>query len=131
MSYGLPSDWYIEHSGETRILDQNKVAAEIALLRAALQGEDMSDIVEPLLCAAGGIPYNKAHLDAKESRIRRLQDEIERLRAALKSCIDALDSKEMEGVWQYLYAHGYQYSGPVIDMNAARRALEGKDNETR
>lgn len=85
MSYGLPSDWYIEHSGESRILDQNKVAAEIALLRAALQGEDMSDIVEPLLCAAGGIPYNKAHLDAKESRIRRLRAALAFAQSAIKS----------------------------------------------
>lgn len=36
MGNGLPDDWFIEHTGESRILDQDKVAAEIARLRAAL-----------------------------------------------------------------------------------------------
>jgi 5-enolpyruvylshikimate-3-phosphate synthase len=33
MIHGLPDDWYIEATGESRILDQHKVAAEIAQLR--------------------------------------------------------------------------------------------------
>lgn len=37
MSYGLPDDWYIEETGETMVLDQQKVAAEIERLRAALE----------------------------------------------------------------------------------------------
>ena len=34
MSYGLPDDWFVEETGETLILDQEKVAAEIARLTA-------------------------------------------------------------------------------------------------
>lgn len=34
MSYGLPDDWFIEHTGERLILDQDKVAAEIERLDA-------------------------------------------------------------------------------------------------
>ena len=37
MSYGLPDDWFIEETGETLILDQEKVAAEIARLTAELE----------------------------------------------------------------------------------------------
>jgi hypothetical protein len=36
MSYVLPEDWYIEESGESLILDQEKVAAEIDKLRVGL-----------------------------------------------------------------------------------------------
>ena len=28
--------------------------------------------IEPLYCSQGGIPYNKAHLDAKDAEIERL-----------------------------------------------------------
>ena len=37
MGNGIPDDWYIEHSGEGMILDQEKVAAELNRLRAALK----------------------------------------------------------------------------------------------
>ena len=38
MSHNLiPDDWYIEPTGESRILDQQKVAVELGRLRAALQ----------------------------------------------------------------------------------------------
>ena len=33
MSHSLPDDWYIEPTGESRILDQRKVVAEIEHLR--------------------------------------------------------------------------------------------------
>lgn len=36
MSYDLPDDWYIEPTGESRILDQKKVADEIERLKAQL-----------------------------------------------------------------------------------------------
>lgn len=36
MGNGIPDDWYIEHSGESRILDQDKVAAELDRRRSAL-----------------------------------------------------------------------------------------------
>jgi len=32
MSNEIPDDWYIEETGETRILDQNKVADELRRL---------------------------------------------------------------------------------------------------
>ena len=31
-------------------------------------------MTEPLYCSQGGIPYNKAHLDAKDAAIKRLQE---------------------------------------------------------
>lgn len=30
-------------------------------------------VIEPLYCSQGGIPYNKAHLDAKDAEIERLR----------------------------------------------------------
>ena len=50
-------------------------------------------------------------------------EECDELRYCLKNLIDCLDSKEMQGVWGYLYVHGYKYTGPVADMNRARAAL--------
>ena len=47
--------------------------------------------LEPLMCSAGGVPYNKAHLDAKDAEnaeqrimIASLSKEVERLRKALE-----------------------------------------------
>lgn len=37
MSFGLPDDWFIEETGERLILDQQKVAAEIARLNAEIE----------------------------------------------------------------------------------------------
>lgn len=36
--------------------------------------------MEPLMCSLGGIPFNKAHLDAKQARISQLEAENARLR---------------------------------------------------
>lgn len=36
MGNGIPDGWFIEHSGESLILDQDKVADELRRLRAAL-----------------------------------------------------------------------------------------------
>lgn len=33
----LPSDWFIDHDGQSRVLDPEKVRAEIERLRAALE----------------------------------------------------------------------------------------------
>ncbi len=51
-------------------------------------------------------------------------DEIEQLRAALQQCVTALESEEMQSVWRYLFAHGYTYKGPVIDMVGIKKLLE-------
>ena len=44
------------------------------------------DVKEPLYCSQGGVPYNKAHLDARDAEIRRLlhvcKDKTELLRDA-------------------------------------------------
>ena len=40
-----------------------------------------------------------------------------------KHIIKVLDSDEMKGVWEILYARGTEYFGPSIDMNGARDAL--------
>lgn len=34
----------------------------------------MTDNLPPLMCSQGGVPYNKAHLDARASEITRLQE---------------------------------------------------------
>jgi len=33
----LPEDWWVEHDGQSRVLDYYKVAAEVRRLRAALE----------------------------------------------------------------------------------------------
>jgi hypothetical protein len=33
----LPEDWWVDHDGQSSVLDPNKVAAEIRRLRAALE----------------------------------------------------------------------------------------------
>lgn len=33
----LPEDWWVEHDGQSRVLDYHKVAAEVRRLRAVLE----------------------------------------------------------------------------------------------
>jgi hypothetical protein len=47
----------------------------------------MTDLIErlpPIICSQGGIPYNKAHLDAKDARIAELSAALKAKAAALK-----------------------------------------------
>lgn len=46
-----------------------------------------------------------------------------KLRAALKLCVDTLDSEAMMDAWKFLYAHGYVYTGPSVSMVQMRKVL--------
>ncbi len=43
---------------------------------------------------------------------------------ALQECATALESEQMQAVWSYLYAHGYKYTGPTVDMVKIKSLLE-------
>jgi hypothetical protein len=67
-------------------------------------------VIEPLYCSQGGIPYNKAHLDAKDAEIARLR--------ALLQKLDwkSIDKDNME----------FSCRVPYNVMDETRRALETK-----
>lgn len=48
---------------------------------------------EPLYCSQGGVPYNKAHLDAKDAEIRRLREERRKWQEA--SVADRAENKQL------------------------------------
>jgi hypothetical protein len=49
---------------------------------------------------------------------------------ALKTCVAVMDSDEMLGVWSFLHANRYQWTGPVADMNQARAAIAKAEGQT-
>lgn len=46
---------------------------------------------EPLICSAGGIPYNKPHLDAKDAEIERLRARVAQLEQHLAAARPLID----------------------------------------
>ena len=54
----------------------------------------------PLMCSAGGIPYNKEHLDAKDAEIERLRGLFIRLREEGhdKQCCKDLDDLVVDAI---------------------------------
>jgi hypothetical protein len=85
---------------------------------------------EPLICSQGGIPYNKAHLDAKDARIGALEAEIGRLRAA---ALPFAQHDWMDADLEDDNCKLTRGSGPITvgHWRVLRRALEGKDASQR
>lgn len=42
---------------------------------------------------------------------------------ALRECVEVLQSDAMANVWSYLYAHGFKWTGPQLDMRKIEAAI--------
>ncbi|HXP63987.1 MAG TPA: hypothetical protein VN815_00815 [Steroidobacteraceae bacterium] len=65
-------------------------------------------------------PRGSQERDANAAFIVKAVNNHDALVEALTECLDVLQSKEMMGVWGFLYTHGFKWTGKVLDCNALR-----------
>ena len=89
MSYNLPDDWYIEPTGESLILDQEKVKREIERLRAS---ETAWKLIAKHNDRWNALPQTEKEAALQKALESEVADgcamtaEIERLTAEIKQC---------------------------------------------
>jgi uncharacterized protein YlxW (UPF0749 family) len=83
---------------------------------------------EPIVCSAGGVPYNKAHLDAKDARIRELERDLFDARAGISSAESERDnlkesindlSYKLEALREVVNVNAYMQDTPLWKEVAA------------
>lgn len=83
----------------------------------------------PLMCSAGGVPFNKAHLDAKDVTISALRARAESAEAQVERMLEALEAvlPYAESAWDEGPGDEGWQSATLQDIcTRARAALEPK-----
>lgn len=105
----------------------------------------MTDNLPPLMCSQGGVPYNKAHLDARAAEITRLQealaaaearavmndDALRRISALTPNAANAATAQDLHLTVRAIAEVSLAFTGaslPAILAETRKKALEEADN---